>query len=114
MLLLLRFSEPVLRLRVITIRNRFYALTVPKYTKRAGWGERMKLDSVTFANAGVHGQCSAVLLRLQDEYVEARTEGDVLEGAVLIGDVPVPQYYSSPSEPDYGYMPLDQVYRVKN
>jgi hypothetical protein len=50
-------------------------------------------------------QCTAVLQRLQDEYVEARNEGDVLEGAVLIGDIPVPQYWGG-----YKYMPMDQVY----
>jgi hypothetical protein len=50
-------------------------------------------------------QCTPLLRRLQQEYVEARNNGDVLEGAVFIGDVPVPQY-----EGEYGYMPLDQVY----
>jgi hypothetical protein len=50
-------------------------------------------------------ECTTVLQRLQNEYIEARNAGDVLEGAVLIGDIPVPQYSGG-----YGYMPLDQVY----
>lgn len=49
--------------------------------------------------------CIPLILRLQSEYVEARSNGDVLEGAVMMGDVPVPQY-----DGGYGKMPLDQVY----
>lgn len=49
--------------------------------------------------------CTFLLDSLQSEYVEARNAGDVLEGAVMIGDVPVPQYSGG-----YGNMPLDQVF----
>jgi hypothetical protein len=55
-------------------------------------------------------QCTAMLQMLQDEYVEARNAGDVLEGVVLIGDIPVPQYETILPPVGYGNMPLDQVY----
>jgi hypothetical protein len=50
-------------------------------------------------------QCRRVWQKLQDEYFHAIDSGDVLEGAVLIGNVPVP-------EANFGgaYGPLDQVY----
>jgi hypothetical protein len=50
-------------------------------------------------------QCSPLWQRLQDEYFEALAQGDNLEGAVLIGNIPVPQI-----DPAFGYEPLDQVY----
>jgi hypothetical protein len=49
------------------------------------------------------GLCDELFHRLQTEYANARNAGDALEGAVLIGNVPVPMYNS-------GTMPLDQVY----
>lgn len=49
--------------------------------------------------------CTEVRTRLHDEYVHAIDSGDVVEGAILIGNIPVPQTM-------YGQqlMPLDQVY----
>jgi hypothetical protein len=49
------------------------------------------------------GLCDELFHRLQTEYANAQNNGDALEGAVLIGYVPVPQYNG-------GTLPLDQVY----
>lgn len=48
--------------------------------------------------------CTPLLQRLQQEYVVARDSGDTLEGAILIGNIPVPMYVSG------DYYPLDQVF----
>jgi hypothetical protein len=48
--------------------------------------------------------CTPLFLRLQTEYASALASGDTLEGAVLIGNVPVPM------ASDEGNAPLDQVY----
>jgi hypothetical protein len=50
-------------------------------------------------------QCDTLRKRLVIEYFNAINDGDILEGAVLIGNVPVPQ-----TDPITGYLPLDQVY----
>jgi hypothetical protein len=50
--------------------------------------------------------CTPLWQRLQDEYFEALNSGDVLEGAVLIGNVPVP--ITADLEEDY--LPFDYAY----
>ena len=50
-------------------------------------------------------QCKPLWDTLQQRYLSALNDGDVLEGAVLIGNIPVPQ-----QAPQTGYLPLDEVY----
>lgn len=50
-------------------------------------------------------QCKPLWDTLQQRYFSALNEGDFLEGAVLIGNIPVPQ-----QAPQTGYLPIDQVY----
>lgn len=60
------------------------------------------------ANPGtIYHQCDSLWHRLHDEYVQAIAAGDVVEGAVLIGNVPIPLTYLS----SYGQLlPFDQAY----
>jgi hypothetical protein len=53
-----------------------------------------------------YAQCNPLWQGLQNEYMNALDTGDILEGAVLIGNVPVPQVVSISAIP----LPLDQVY----
>lgn len=58
--------------------------------------------------------CIPIFQRLQSEYAVAINAGDALEGAVLIGDVPVPLFLTPPPPPNpptwNNYHPIDQVY----
>ncbi len=49
-------------------------------------------------------QCTPLWQRLQNEYFSAIANGDSLEGAVLIGDIPVPMINEG------NYVPFDQIY----
>ena len=68
----------------------------------------MKKAELTLWTSGTgtnEEMCTPLLQYLQQEYVAAIAAGDSLEGAVLIGNVPVPMYVEGGD-----YWPFDQVF----
>jgi hypothetical protein len=89
--------------------NHYYSLQslVDQYLSDIVAYDNKKTKLISWlANPGNNAhQCDSLWHRLQNEYFTAINEGDIIEGAVLIGNVPVPQ-----QNPTTGYLPLDQVY----
>jgi hypothetical protein len=69
--------------------------------------DHKKAEYIIWTNVGGnnYGQCMPLWDTLQAQYFFALSQGDVLEGAVLVGAIPVPIY-----ETTFGPFPLDQVY----